>query len=581
MSSPAAGLWLATAEGEVTEPGSPTALAKSRVVLGGPVVAMASSPDGGGYWLVDAAGQVAAAGDAVSYGDAPSLGLTVSHVVGIAPSAYGAGYWLVDAHGGVLAFGDAAAYGSMAGRPLAQPVVGISPTPDGHGYWEVAADGGVFSFGDAPFLGSRPGPVNDVVGITASPAGHGYWLVGADGAVYAYGDAPFVGALTGRYPTTRFVGLTPTLDGQGYWMTAADRTVVALGDAQPTPTSAGTAEAPITAGTSTAAEISTAVTAATSNTPRAPGASPVFTTTVISSPATAPAPPTPVLPVKAAAPPAPVVAVAAANRLVPGPYLALDVQAAASCPGLPWTVLAAIASVESDFGRSSLPGVHSGANSAGAEGPMQFLAATFAAYNHPVTADQSPTPTAGVTPPSPYDTVDAIWAAARLLCTSGGAKPPTIAGAIFAYNHSTAYVATVEARAATYQGTGTAATTALVAVHTALSQLGVPYVWGGETPGTAFDCSGLVQWAYRTAGITIPRTTQTQWADLPHLDRTSPLEPGDLVYYGPDGAPTHVGMYLGDGRMIDAPYTGVDVRVDPVDTGEHYVGAIRPAHLAP
>jgi cell wall-associated NlpC family hydrolase len=553
-------------------------MAESTVALGGPVVAMASTPDGGGYWLVDAAGQVTAAGDAVSYGDTASFGVTVTDVVGVAASADGRGYWLVDAGGGILAFGDAIGYGSMAGHRLARPVVGITATPDGHGYWEVAADGGVFTFGDAPFLGSRPGPVDDVVGLASSPDAKGYWLVGADGAVYAYGDAAFVGALTGQYPATRFVGLTPTLDDKGYWMTAADHTVVALGDAEPTSTaSTGGATTP-------AASTATPPTAPT--TPTAGGVAPTFTSTVISSPATATNPATatdPATPVPAEAVPGgvPVVAVAAANHLVPASYVAWGVQAAASCPGLPWTVLAAIASVESDFGRSTLPGVHSGTNRSGAAGPMQFLEGTFAAYNHPVAADETPTPAAGTLPPSRYDPVDAVWAAARLLCTSTAAYGTGLAGAIFAYNHSTSYVATVEALAATYQGTATAGPAASGALHSALSQLGVPYVWGGETPGAAFDCSGLVQWAYRTAGIAIPRTTQTQWAQLPQLDPATPLEPGDLVYYGPDDGPTHVGMYLGDGRMIDAPYTGVDVRVDPVDTGEHYVGAVRPAALTP
>jgi cell wall-associated NlpC family hydrolase len=196
-----------------------------------------------------------------------------------------------------------------------------------------------------------------------------------------------------------------------------------------------------------------------------------------------------------------------------------------------------------------------------------------------VAADEAATPAGGATPPSTYDTVDAIWAAARLLCSNGAASTSGLAHAIFAYNHSDSYVATVEALAATYSGSGSATATALGAVKASLSQLGVPYVWGGETPGQAFDCSGLVQWAYRTAGIDIPRTTQTQWAELRHLSATSPLEPGDLLYYGPANAPTHVGMYLGNGRMIDAPYSGVDVRIDSVDIGENYVGAIRPSDL--
>ena len=75
-------------------------------------------------------------------------------VVGIASTADGGGYWEAAADGGLFAFGDAGYYGSMAGKPLHQPIVGIASTPDGKGYWEVAADGGLFAFGDAGFYGS-------------------------------------------------------------------------------------------------------------------------------------------------------------------------------------------------------------------------------------------------------------------------------------------------------------------------------------------------------------------------------------------------------------------------------------------
>ncbi|MGH9088957.1 MAG: spherulation-specific family 4 protein, partial [Acidimicrobiales bacterium] len=72
-------------------------------------------------------------------------------IVGIAPTPSGHGYWEVAADGGVFSYGDATFEGSMGGHPLAAPIVGIAPTPSGHGYWEVAADGGVFSYGDATF----------------------------------------------------------------------------------------------------------------------------------------------------------------------------------------------------------------------------------------------------------------------------------------------------------------------------------------------------------------------------------------------------------------------------------------------
>jgi hypothetical protein len=75
-------------------------------------------------------------------------------VVGMATTPDGRGYWEVASDGGVFTFGDAPFLGSMGGHPLNEPVVGMATTPDGRGYWEVASDGGIFTFGDARFFGS-------------------------------------------------------------------------------------------------------------------------------------------------------------------------------------------------------------------------------------------------------------------------------------------------------------------------------------------------------------------------------------------------------------------------------------------
>jgi hypothetical protein len=123
----------------------------------------------------------------------------------------------------------------------------------------------------------------------------------------------------------------------------------------------------------------------------------------------------------------------AASADVPASMLVLYEQAAAVCPGLTWTVLAAIGTVESSNGTSDLPGVHSGANYAGAEGPMQFEPTTFSEYDEPV-------PPGGTSPPSPYDATDAVYAAARLLCANGAAGSANLPAAVFAYNHSEQYV---------------------------------------------------------------------------------------------------------------------------------------------
>jgi cell wall-associated NlpC family hydrolase len=290
-----------------------------------------------------------------------------------------------------------------------------------------------------------------------------------------------------------------------------------------------------------------------------------------------------------------VVPTAAAVSGIPPAMLALYQAAAATCPGLPWTVLAAIGTVESGNGTSNLPGVHSGANSAGAEGPMQFEATTFAAYDTPI-------PPGGAAPPTPYDPADAIYAAARMLCANGASGGVDVSAAVFAYNHSSSYVAHVLSLAQSYgsaatgdvsaagaaaPGSGEAAAAA-TAVVWALAQVGTPYVWGGETVGVGFDCSGLTQAAYKAAGVVVPRVAQNQFDVGPHLPGGAVLEPGDLVFFG--SGPTevgHVGLYLGvsggQAMMVDAPHTGATVRIEAFPTtigarwgSEEFVGATRP-----
>jgi len=108
------------------------------------------------------------------------------------------------------------------------------------------------------------------------------------------------------------------------------------------------------------------------------------------------------------------------------------------------------------------------------------------------------------------------------------------------------------------------------ALHAAQSQLGVPYVWGGETPGQGFDCSGLTQWAWGQAGISIPRVAAAQWQALPHVS-VQKLEPGDLLFYfnlDGDFQVDHVVMYAGTingvPTVIQAPHTGATVSYSPV-----------------
>jgi cell wall-associated NlpC family hydrolase len=131
-----------------------------------------------------------------------------------------------------------------------------------------------------------------------------------------------------------------------------------------------------------------------------------------------------------------------------------------------------------------------------------------------------------------------------------------------------------------FSGTVTAAGEA--AVRAAESQLGVPYVWGGESPGVGFDCSGLTQWSWGQAGVGIPRTSEQQYATLPRTSLSS-LEAGDLLfYYNLDGTGTvdHVVMYVGSGpygsqTVIQAPFTGSTVSYAALYT-YGLVGAGRP-----
>ena len=113
------------------------------------------------------------------------------------------------------------------------------------------------------------------------------------------------------------------------------------------------------------------------------------------------------------------------------------------------------------------------------------------------------------------------------------------------------------------------------AVQFAYAALGCPYVFGGTGPcGSGFDCSGLTMSAWAAAGVSIQRTSEEQWASLPHVS-TSALEPGDILVFNGAG---HVGIYVGGGMLIDAPHTGLDV--EKVALSGWYLqtlnGAVRP-----
>ncbi|MHB6910188.1 C40 family peptidase [Streptomyces sp. DB-54] len=257
---------------------------------------------------------------------------------------------------------------------------------------------------------------------------------------------------------------------------------------------------------------------------------------------------------------------------IPPRMLALYQRAAISCPGMSWTVLAAIGKVETDHARH--PTMISSAN---AVGPMQFLPSTFQAYAHPV-------PPGGKKPPTPWDPVDAVYAAARLLCANGARGGKNLQTAIFAYNHSHTYVSQVLAAARGYTTiTPTPTNTGAIAVAFAHAQLGTPYVWGGNGPSDGgFDCSGLTQAAYRAAGVRLPRVAQAQYDTSPHLPRDTQLAPGDLLFFGPSPDHiAHVSLFIGAGQAIDAPHPGAVVRQGPARTQTlAFQGATRPVARA-
>jgi cell wall-associated NlpC family hydrolase len=268
---------------------------------------------------------------------------------------------------------------------------------------------------------------------------------------------------------------------------------------------------------------------------------------------------------------------------IPSEYLRLFL-AAGSAYGVPWSVLAGIGKVECDDGQDPDPAcTQEGAtNSAGAGGPMQFLASTWQEYG--VSVDGGP--------PDRWNAADAIFTAARYLRANGA--PQELERAIFAYNHSREYVTEVQRWAARYEREAQALSTVPAtdgaagrAVAFALEQQGVPYVYGGESPA-GYDCSGLVQAAYRAAGISLPRTAQEQYDAGPHLPAGAQLQPGDLVFFGQSTSDVeHVGIVLAPGEMVDAPHTGTVVQVQTFPTtvgaewGEQvYLGATRPAARA-
>ena len=263
-------------------------------------------------------------------------------------------------------------------------------------------------------------------------------------------------------------------------------------------------------------------------------------------------------------------------------------MAAASRYQLPWTLLAGIGMEETNHGRNNTT------SSAGAQGLMQFMPATFARYAVDGDGDGKTIITSDA---------DSIYSAANYLVASGALHGPDgIRGALYAYNHALWYVNDVLYYAAAYSGEDVTANPcvtldtsansgpvplpgtgpAIVAVKAALAWIGTRYSWGGGnahgptagiccSPGghddrhiVGFDCSGLVLYAYAKIGIHLPHLAH----DISYHSGGQPIprdltqmKPGDTIgfSYTPGGNVFHIGIYLGDGKMIDSDSHGVSI----------------------
>lgn len=173
------------------------------------------------------------------------------------------------------------------------------------------------------------------------------------------------------------------------------------------------------------------------------------------------------------------------------------------------------------------------------------------------------------------------WANARTLLATLHQRISRAPGTVIALVHRYQTLATLASEAmlstSTSQFNGFAAPApnnqASAAVQAALTFVGTPYVWGGASR-SGVDCSGLTMLAWAAAGVTLDHYSGSQF-DETHRVPLSDLSPGDLLFYGP-GGDTHVTMYIGDGRMIEAAMPGTFVHIVPVRFGYGFAGAGRP-----
>ena len=281
---------------------------------------------------------------------------------------------------------------------------------------------------------------------------------------------------------------------------------------------------------------------------------------------------------------------------VPAAYLPWVLSAGALCGVITPAVITAQDQVESGWNPRAV-------SPAGAEGIAQFLPGTFATWG------QDSDGTGDV---SPFDPADAIMAQGRYDCSlaslmsalegAGQVSGDVLSLALASYNagpgaveaahgvpaYAAGYAQSIESLASTKYAGAVAADSGAgeVAVAAAESALGTPYQYGGSCadphgpdPSAWCDCSSLVQMAWAAAGVSLPRTTYQQVDVGTPVTSVADLEPGDLIFIpGSDGTvsdPGHVGMYVGDGYLINAPQTGQVVQFATVASWEGQIVALR------
>jgi subtilisin family serine protease len=231
---PAFGMRAISSSGRVSILESPDPNAFFGQAFGWPERAVGSAlAEHGGVWVVTNRGRVTSGNHAPHYGDRFFDHLNAP-IIAMAPTATGRGYYLLAEDGGVFTFGDARFYGSTGNMRLNAPVTDMTVTPSGRGYWLTAKDGGVFTFGDARFYGSTGSMrLNQpVVSMDATASGRGYWLVALDGGIFTFGDARFYGSLPGVGVTNETgYRIRDTSGGRGYYISTLEGGIYPFGNA--------------------------------------------------------------------------------------------------------------------------------------------------------------------------------------------------------------------------------------------------------------------------------------------------------------------------------------------------------------